>query len=220
MNVVRDVIQPVYDRWIRPHVPVRSGPYTMAGVPVPAAAADPRAPKVLDATWFGPGYKTAYLNTIKNHVDDGDDVGIIGAGRGVSSVIALRQGATVTGYEAAGEMLPIARQTVAWQGYDDAFELVHALVGTDVVVYGDDIGPQVDPGDLEHDVLLLDCEGAEADILPRVTGQVEEVVVETHPERGVPASETFTALEDAGWDALQVIEGAKAIIVGQRGERA
>jgi len=50
----------------------------------------------------------------------------------------------------------------------------------------------VDPAGLTGDVLVLDCEGAERDILP-VDG-FETVIVETHPEHGSPLATISDAL--------------------------
>jgi len=216
MNL-KDIIQPVYDRFIRPLLPVTTNIHTRANIPVPADEVDPIAPKALDIKQPDPEYKQNLLDAIETFVEDGDDVGVIGLGRGVSSVVSLRQGATVTGYEAAAEMIPIAEQTIDWQGYDERFESVHGVVGEPVKVYGEELGRTIPPHTLEHDTLIMDCEGSEASIIEGLDDGPELLIVETHPERGVPTDETLTAMRASGFrTVVRYGMSGKQIVVAER----
>ena len=67
-------------------------------------------------------------------------------------------------------------------------EIVHAVVEAGREVFGTLGGAEtLRTGDLEGDVLVLDCEGAEADILP--APQFDAVIVETHPQHGADTAE-------------------------------
>lgn len=189
--VVRRLVQHVYNRVLRERLPRKFGVY--AGVPA-------RTCKLFDATDYFPDYKRGLIEAIQEHVSDGDHVDLVGFGRGISTVHLLRAGAShVTAYEAAPEMIEIGRETLSVNTVpEEAVDIRHSLVGEAVDVYGDESGANVvSPGELSSaDVLILDCEGAEESILSKLGNLPETVIVETHPERGVPPQVTTDALKD------------------------
>lgn len=195
-TTLQAVAQPIYDRWLRPHLPNKYAVY--AGVTA-------RDVSLLDATDRFPNYKRGLLRAIHETVGDGDAVVIVGGGRGVSSVHACRAGAEhVAAYEAAAEMCKIACETVDIADVADRVDIHHALVGEDIAVYGDaNDAATVPPRQLRPaDVLLLDCEGAEASILDALDecpNMPSSVIVETHPERGIATERTASLLADAGY---------------------
>lgn len=209
------IVQSAYNA-IRPYLPRKFGVW--ADVPV-------RCEALLDAEDYHPDYKRGLMDGIHEHVDDGDVVSLVGAGRGVSTVHCLRAGADrVVAYEAARSMLDVAEETVAIEGAIDRVEWRHALVGEAVEVYGDLAGADVvDPSELGGtDALVLDCEGAERSILDALGDRPPVVVAETHPERGVPTDVTRELLADSGYDVdarryapEQDVEG-KRVLVGVR----
>lgn len=179
------IIQTAYDLIIRPRL-AQTNYRICAGVTV-------RDRTVLDATKRNPGYKVGLLRAIHDQVDDGDDVLVIGAGRGVSTVHAARSGAkTVTSIDAASRMLEQCRETFAdnWLPVDCEVVLRHGLVGDEIEVYGDaSMAPVIPVADLpDCDVLVMDCEGAEKSILEDMDSLPQKFVIETHPGRGVPTS--------------------------------
>lgn len=151
-----------------------------------------------------PEYKTALIETIRNHVGEGDRVVVVGGGRGVAATHAARAGGEVVVYEAAREMSATLAETAELNGV--TFDIRHAVVGTAHDVYGT-LGDarRVAPSELAGDVLVLDCEGAERDILP-VEG-FGTVIAETHPQYGVPTSEVLPLLPDASVVAPDPIDG-------------
>jgi tRNA A58 N-methylase Trm61 len=214
----KSIVQPIYDETLRPHLPIWGTAHTRANIPVPADANDPIAPRILDFNKNDPEYKREYLEAIRKHVNEGDDVGIIGGGRGISSVVALRRGATVTAYEAAQEMVSIAEKTIDWQGFSDEFELVHGVVGEPIEVYGDRLGKSIPPGEIDHDVLILDCEGSEANIIRQLKSIPDILIVETHPGRGVSSQKTIDAMEASGYVIIHqlAVNDTKFIVVARR----
>jgi len=147
-----------------------------------------------------PDYKHELKHAIEEFVDEGDDVVLVGAGRGVSSVWCARQVAHVAAYEAALEMVDIARQTVSIQGYDDRVTVGHCVVGEPGELFGSLAGASsVLPTRLPpHDVLVMDCEGAEVGIIDGLEEAPAACLVETHPEHGVDVDATAKALADLG----------------------
>jgi len=160
--------------------------------------------RLFDAVDHEPEYKTALIETIRNHVEEGDRVVIVGGGRGVAAVHAARAGGHVSVFEAAEEMVSTLLETAALN--DVRFETHHAVVGQPRDVYGT-VGnaSHVHPSELEGDVLVLDCEGAEQDILP-VDG-FRTVIAETHPEYGADTDAVLSLLSEGRVVAPDEISG-------------
>jgi len=210
------IVQLAYNRVLRPHLPATH--WVAAGIPVYGSNDDPRAAKPLDLGKGVQSYKTELVAAIKKYVGSDDDVGIIGGGRGVDSIIAARQGAMVTAYEAASGMVDVARKTVAWQALEDQIKINHAIVGENVEVYGQEIGERVSPTTLSHEVLILDCEGAEKSVIQGLEKLPRVLIVETHPERCVPTNETVEAIKSIGMaiqNKIKVDANGKQIIVAK-----
>lgn len=129
-----------------------------------------------------PEFKADLVGTVREAVEAGDDVVIVGGGRSVVAVHAAREGGNVTVYEAADEMVSLSAGVRYLNSVE--FDIRHAVVGAPIDVFGDDShAVRVDPASLEGDVLVLDCEGAERSILPDVSG-FRNTIVETHPAKG------------------------------------
>lgn len=151
-----------------------------------------------------PDHKTALVDAVTSHVNAGDHVVVVGGGRGVAAVHAARAGGLVEVYEAASEMLDTLTETARLNGV--RYDLHHAVVGEPRDVYGT-VGDasHVAPDELAGDVLVLDCEGAERDILP-VDG-FRTVIAETHPRFGAATSDIVELLSDASVVAPDPIDG-------------
>ncbi|PCR89426.1 SAM-dependent methyltransferase [Natrinema ejinorense] len=193
---VYGIVQQAYNKVLRPRLPRTIG--TLAGV-------EARAPRLLDVNKDRPGYKRGMVDAIRAHVEPGMIVDEIGTGRGVLTVHCLREGAShVRGYEAAEEMLEIAQETLTRNvgpSWSVDVGLHHAIVGEPGNVYGEAAETVVPAHDLScADVLIMDVEGAEQPILRELGVAPETVIVETHPERGAPPSETRELLEDIGYE--------------------
>lgn len=186
------LVQKAYDALLRPHLPRKWVTYGE----IPA-----RDGRLFDATDTVRPYKPGLKQAISSHVTAGDGVTIVGAGRGICSVWSAQQDAQVTAYEAADEMVSIARETVRLQGFGEDVTVRHALVGEAIEVYGDYSAAEViPPSEFEPGtVLVMDCEGAERSILAGLQKRPSTVIVETHPERGVPTTDVFDLLVDGGY---------------------
>lgn len=140
-----------------------------------------------------PVYKQALVDAVREAVEPGDRVVVVGGGRAVVAVHAARCGGIVTVYEAGDAALRVTESAAALN--DAAFTARAAVVGEPGIVNGTTAPRRIDPATLQGDVLVLDCEGAERDILP-VEG-FETVIVETHPEHGSPLSAVRNHLPDS-----------------------
>jgi tRNA A58 N-methylase Trm61 len=131
-----------------------------------------------------PEYEKPLIQGIRNQVSEGDEVVIVGGGLGVSSVVAAQEcgpsGGVIT-YEAGRERAELAREVLELSGVEEIAEIREAVVGTAIQVEGEiDTESVVHPDELpECDVLVLDCEGAELEILQAST-DARALVVETH----------------------------------------
>lgn len=178
-----------------------------------------RQPRLFDATDHLPDYKATLLAHVREAVDAGETVVVVGGGKGIASVVAARAagetGHVVT-YEASESQAEICRETMALNGVADRTSVETALVGPAKGVYGDDVGERVAPADLPpHDALVMDCEGAELAILPALGALDDErapetVVVETHPEYGATLPAVRERLREAGYEPVTADEATWA----------
>jgi hypothetical protein len=84
--------------------------------------------------------------------------------------------------------------------------VVHAWVGARPPAEPTVVGaPAIAPDELPScDVLELDCEGAELDILERMTIQPRALVVEAHGVFGAPTETVRRVIESRGYQVLWV----------------
>lgn len=162
---------------------------------------------VAPAAWTGgrrdePGYEEGLVDGIATHVRPGDRVVVVGGGNGVTSVRAAQAapGGPVTTFEASDHMLRAARRTLRLSPAGRRVTLRHAVVGAAHGVYGETTATVVPAADLPScDVLILDCEGAERDILPALLFRPRAILVETHGLYESPTEVVRALLVGAGY---------------------
>jgi len=157
-----------------------------------------------------PEHKAALSAAVREAVQPGDEVTVVGGGRAVAAVHAAHAGASVTVYEAGRDAYAVAKSVQALN--DVTMTVRHAVVGAPGESVG---GPTADetvaPDSLSGDLLVLDCEGAERAILP-VTG-FDTVIVETHPRYDAPLPAVREQLDHAEVVAADPIDGH--LVVGR-----
>jgi hypothetical protein len=137
-------------------------------------------------------------------VRPGDSVVIVGAGLGVTAVVAaLRAGPSgkVQCFEGSKQYVSYAQQTAARNKVTN-IRVHHAVVTKSIFVYGDgsDVGAAMSPAQLPScNVLQLDCEGAEVEILRKLTTQPRIILVETHGLLGAPTDLVASLLKKRGY---------------------
>lgn len=195
-SAVTDSLRRAYNATIRNRLPRKIGYYN--GVAV-------RAPRLFDLTDHIPDYKAEQMDCIAAAVETGDTVVNVGGGYGVSTVVAARHvgpsGRVVT-FEPAGEVLGPLRETAEMNDVADRVELRHAAIGSPSHPKGTIEGAEVLPPSAlpECDVLILDCDGAEAEIVPRLEIRPRDLVVESHPRYGVDTEELLSVLSSEGYE--------------------
>jgi hypothetical protein len=128
------------------------------------------------------------VNAHKEYTRKGDDVIIIGGGRGVSTVNAAKEaGSTgsVTVFEGSEKYSRIIEDVVDLNNVDDRVEVRQCIVGPDKKVYDnsndfDIIHPE---NITKCDVLEMDCEGAEEEIMKNLKICPRVITIEIHPKR-------------------------------------
>ena len=196
--MIRDLLQNLYDATIRPLLPRKVVVHN--GVAV-------RSGRLLDATDEKPDYEGSLVAAIRERVDPGDDVVVAGGGHGVSAVVAARRvgsSGSVVVFEGATAQVRMLKETVVLNRVAEEVEVRHAVVASGNNLW-DDRGDaaSVAPSELpDCDVLVLDCEGAELQILS-AADLPPTVIVETHGIFDAPTQESRRLLEDAG---LSIVE--------------
>lgn len=195
-SAVTDSLRRAYNATIRNYLPRKIGYYN--GVAV-------RAPRLFDFTDHIPDYKAEQMDCIAAAVEAGDTVVNVGGGYGVSTVVAARRvgpaGRVVT-FEPAGEVLGPLRETAEINDVADRVELRHAAVGPPSHPKGSIEGAETLPPSAlpECDVLILDCDGAEAEIVPRLEIRPRDLVIESHPRYGVDTGALLSVLSSMGYE--------------------
>lgn len=182
--------QPIYNRSIRPYLPRTTRTYNEVEVKDRA---------LLDRTPAYPDFEAESIRQLTDAVRPGDDVVIVGGGRGVTAVHAVRSGASdVRVYEAGSEQVELTRDTANRNGVAQEVSVEHAIVGEEIDAWGDTNGARrMAPSDLDScDVLELDCEGTEVEILESLGPRPRTIIVECHPDWGAPESAVRAALPE------------------------
>lgn len=202
------VARRVYLDVIRPRLPQRL--YSFNGVRTPKKAFDGVSPWVPGDV---PHFESALVEGLRKVCRPGDQVVVVGGGRGVTMTVASQQvgeEGKVTAFEPDAERHRLARATAEANPTPSEIEVVRGLVAgranIDVDADGADVVPVEDLPDC--DVLEIDCEGLEVEILETMTIRPRAILVESHGHLGAPTSEVHRALEEIGYtvDGCQVAE--------------
>ena len=206
-GLARRSIAYAYRRGVRPCLP--GTPVHYAGIPI---CHDRKwGDRLLPITWLPydvhvdqPGYEATLVEGLSEIVRAGDNVVIVGAGLGVTAVVAaLRAGplGTVQCFEASKQFVGFARKTAARNKATNV-RVHHAVVAKSIFVLGSgrDVGAVMPPSQLPPcNVLQLDCEGAEAEILRGLIIRPRAILVETHGVFGAPTDLVASLLEKRGY---------------------
>lgn len=198
-----DFVHTLYNRVIRPYLPYKIGVHN--GVAVKGAV------KLFDFRDRFPDYESALVSAIRTQVQEGDSVIIVGGGLGVSTVAAAeatRRDGKVETYEGSAEQYRIVKNTTSLNKVEGCTNTNHAIVGSFLDHSRDSYGePEnaeiVNPSTLSNpDVLVLDCEGAELEILSNLSSNPDTVIVETHGFLDSPEKDVREILSEKGYDVV------------------
>jgi len=125
------------------------------------------------------------IESIRNFISSGEKVILIGAGTGASTASASRQvgsNGSVHAFEASDRAVSKCKDTVRLNQVDDIADCTHAIIEAPIHVVGhSNDAKQLSATDLPTcDTLVMDCEGAEREILRNIEKYPEKIIVETH----------------------------------------
>jgi hypothetical protein len=148
-----------------------------------------------------PEHEAELIAAMRDFLNCGQQVVLIGGGRGASTVVArhcVSRTGSVTTYEGSIERIGNIQDTLILNCVTDNVSLVHGIVGEAIQLSGiPGEAATIAPSDLPVcDTLVLDCEGAELTILKNMTIRPDVVIVETHPEYDAPAKKVIQLLEN------------------------
>jgi len=167
-----------------------------------------RAGRLFDRQDVFPDTEAHLIGHVREFVEYGDDVVVVGGGSGVSTVWEARRvgdAGTVTVFEGGEDTADHCRETAGLNGVDHLVDVRHAVVGPAVEVR-DIVGDadHVPPDELPTcDVLEMDCDGAEMDILENMIIRPERVIVETHGLLGTPPADVRSTLRDLRYEVVR-----------------
>jgi precorrin-6B methylase 2 len=212
-RIINRLVRPVYNSVLRPHVPRKLA--VCNGIVA-------RRVRLFDNTDYMPDYEQTLLGAIRNHIKDGDRVVEIGGGFGVSTVVAANcvgTHGTVRSFEGSEQHVNLIREAGVLNGVSDRITVIPEIVGPAYDVWGDVVIKTRDPANLPHaDVLILDCEGAEQDILADIDIAPRIVIVEAHTHMGVSADDIALHLRERGYEVSEAgetaVDVAGVVLVG------
>lgn len=178
--------------YVRPYTPTREVTVRLNGVEVPIdrSPLDTNVPGYEPAlpTKQNPQYEDAEVHGLRAYCRDSDRVVVIGGGLGVTAIVAARcvgSNGCVRAYEPSEVAVRVARRAIEWNECEDRVQIVNAAVEGlqhSCFTYRMPVGvTTVRACDLpDADVYEIDCEGAETDILEKMTVLPRVILVETH----------------------------------------
>lgn len=191
----------VYDNSIRSNFPVVPVGYN--GVNVPAyRVSDVIMPE--NNPYLRPSYEAAICRQLRQLDLTGAEVCILGAGWGVTSVVAAHQtgpDGRVISYEASSTYVSRARKTAALNDCEDRITVRHGCVGPAINIYGEETdAPDVTVEELPASACYaIDIEGAELAALDDLTYRPEHLLVESHGLYGSPTDAVKNKLLEMGY---------------------
>lgn len=173
-----------------------------------------------------PEYEDALTTCISSWVKQGDEVVLVGAGYGVSTVYASQSAGSegyVTVFEASEEMLEKCRETVQLNNCVNV-ELQQALFYESKAVWGS--FSDAERLEAEYlpkcDVLVLDCEGVEDKIIQNLDFRPRTIIVETHEQFDCPKTAVMQILDNEDFSIKASFvdskeQGTDVIVAERRG---
>ena len=187
-----------YNELVRGHLPKKIG--VKNGIPV-------REPRLLDIQDTFPDYKRPLVSQIREYIHDSETVVIVGGGQGVSTVSAANKvgpGGEVISFEPATKYFDICRETCRLANVEGIVDVRREIVGEGIEIFGSARDAKNrSPDELPvHDVLVLDCEGAERGIIQTLKPLPRRIIVETHSKNGSPPDIIRDTAGKRGYDLV------------------
>lgn len=152
-------------------------------------------------------YEAGLVESLRQNIESGDSVVIIGGGWGVSTVVAAKeagQNGFVQTYEASPQYVEYITETTQLNNVSDRSEVVNAVVSHSVNIRGTvESKKTIAPHDIpDCDVLVLDCEGAEITILDELSIRPRIIIVESHGHLGSSSKGVVNRLKSLSYHVI------------------
>jgi len=202
----------IHRRILRPYLPETNLTPEFSGINVPSAEVDSRYFDQI-VPWATPGNRKWHehdlIKVARSTISRGIRVIVVGGGTGASTVHCAREVDSlgeILVFEASSEMAEICRRTINANSTPCPVTVRNQTVGEAVKLYGDDApSDTVSPIELpEADVMVLDCEGAEKEIISSEYDLPNKLVVETHGVFGATTEEVEKILINRGYKVQRV----------------
>jgi len=151
-----------------------------------------------------PNHEHGLIQAVREDISIGEIVVVIGGGWGTSSVAAAHQvgeKGTVHIFEGSSFYIDKIGETLKLNDVPAHIDLHHAVVERGSNVRGDPgSANRISSSELPNcDTLVLDCEGAEKDIIQNLSIKPEKIIVETHGLFDSPSEKIKQELESIGY---------------------
>lgn len=151
-----------------------------------------------------PSYEKGIINSLEANLTPGDEVVVIGGGRGVTAITAKKivgNRGKVTVYEPAEEMAEKIKYNAKINNIE-LDKIIHSSVGEINNPWGgaeesDKTNPRNIP---KCNLLEVDCEGGEKEILDKLEIEPETLVIESHGVFGCSSEEVKERVLDRGYE--------------------
>lgn len=198
------LIRPIYNRTIRPLTPRKEIP--ISNVPGDATGIG-RMLDISDSIEIKPNA----IQQIRKYVDLGDSVVEVATGEGFFAAVCLTEGAYVQTFEPQQSRIDRAKNYHHKLGFTDNIEYNHALIESTHknfpgISAAEELSARVLPS---ADVLLLDCEGAELDILKQLESSYDRILVECHSDLGANPERITHLLTGSGYEVVESVPVGK-----------
>lgn len=204
---VKSAISFGYKKTIRPYLPKTNDVYFNDVIVGEQKVLDPFIPGPTNPGPDLPLYEGPLVDAINRFVEEGDRVVEVGGGWGVGTVSAARsagEGGHVDCYEGTISNVNCVEDTARYNNMSNRITVHHGVVGPGISLVGSKGDPSnISPSELpDSDVLILDCEGAEIEILTEMTIRPRTVIVETHGHKGAATEDVKQILEEKGYQLM------------------
>lgn len=154
-----------------------------------------------------PHHESGIISGIEQEVKQGDDVVIVGGGKGVTAVKAAEKvghSGNVEIYEGGYKSVEKSKLTARLNNTEDIININHAIVGPAISITGEEKNAtNINPSELpECDVLELDCEGAEIPIIKNLDISPRVILVESHGMYNSPSEDVIKSLENKRYNIV------------------
>lgn len=207
----KKAVPTAYDRFLRSYVPETGNYVTCNGVRfIKTRWTDKVLPEFVlrnTQTTDDPEYESELIAALQLMVEEGDDVVVVGGGKGISTVVASQcsgNSGHVDVFEGSKRHFEQVQRTVRLNGCTDSVDVHHAIVADDISLRGnpgavETVSPTALP---DCDVLELDCEGAELDVIREMAVDPRVIIAETHPQFDSPTAAVKSALTERGYEIV------------------